>query len=68
LLGAVVFWRCGASAIKQVFSGASVVWCLALAAAGAAYAVASQGRTAIYVAAGMLGLAVSLEAAHRDEV
>lgn len=66
LLGAVVFWRRGAAAMKQVFSGASVVWCLALAAAGAGYAVASQPRVAIYAAASMLGLAVGLEAMHRD--
>jgi membrane protease YdiL (CAAX protease family) len=66
LVGAVLLSRRGAAVVKQVFSGASVVWCIGLAAAGAAYAVASQrGAAAVYLAAGMLGLAIGLEAMHR---
>jgi hypothetical protein len=64
--GAVVLWRPGVAAVKQVFSGASVVWCVALAVVGAGYAVLSQrGEIATYVAAAMLGLAVGLEAMNR---
>jgi len=66
LVGTAMFWRGGAAAVKQVFSGASVLWCVVLAAVGAGYAVASQREAvAVYVAAGMLGLAVGLEAMHR---
>ena len=66
LVGTAMFWRRGAAAVKQVFSGASVLWCVVLAAVGAGYAVASQREAvAVYVAASMLGLAVGLEAMER---
>jgi membrane protease YdiL (CAAX protease family) len=66
LLATLLLSRRGAAAARQVFSGASVVWCIALAAAGAAWAVASQqGPAAVYLAAGMLGLAIGFEAMHR---
>lgn len=66
LVGAVLMSRRGIAVIKQVFQGASTLWCVLLAALGAGYAVASQREpAAIYVAASMLGLAVGLEAMHR---
>ena len=67
LIGVALFWRRGGAVVKQVFSGASVLWCVVLAAAGAAYAVASQYQAvAVYVAACMLGFAIALEAMHRS--
>jgi CAAX prenyl protease-like protein len=64
-VGAVLLSRRGAAVVKRVFSGASAVWCLALAAVGAAYALASQREATVYVAAAMLGLAIGFEAMHR---
>jgi membrane protease YdiL (CAAX protease family) len=66
LVGAVLFSRRGAAVVKQVFSGASLLWCTVLAAVGAGYAIASQREAiAIYVAAILLGLAVAFESMHR---
>lgn len=63
---AVVAARGVPAVIKQVFSRASVIACVALAVVGAGYAIASQQMQAfVYVAAGMLGLALGLEAMHR---
>lgn len=65
-LGAVVLARRGAAAVMQVFSGASVVGCVALAVVGTTYAIAMQHmESLVFVAAGMVVLAVGLEAFDR---
>ena len=52
--------------VRQVFSRASAIACISLAVVGAGYAIAAQQMQAfVYVAAGMLGLALGLEAMHR---
>jgi membrane protease YdiL (CAAX protease family) len=66
VIGAVVMWRRGATAVKQVFSGASVVGCVALAVVGAGYAIASRRVDGlIFAAAAMVVLAIGLEAVDR---
>ncbi len=66
VIGAAVVWRRGAYVVKQVFSGASVVWCVVLALVGMAYAIASERVDGlVFVAAGMVALAVGLEVMDR---
>jgi membrane protease YdiL (CAAX protease family) len=66
LVGAALLSRRGLAVIRVVFAGASPLWCLVLAAFCGVYAAYSQGDSAaIYVAAGMLGLAIGLEAMQR---
>jgi hypothetical protein len=63
LIGALVAWRRGAVAVKQVFSRTSVVGCVALAVVGADYAIAAPRVKHLDLAAvGMVILAVGLEA------
>jgi len=63
---AAVVARRGVAALKQVFSSATVVGCLALAVVGTGYAIASEQVDGLVLAAtAMLALAVALEAMER---
>ena len=60
-IGTIVFAYRGASVLKQVFSGATVVGCFALAVVGTGWAIAAQRVAHLdYVAAGMVVVAVGL--------
>ena len=66
VIGALITGQRGAAVVKQVFSGATVVGCLALAVVGAGYVIASQrAEGLVFVAAGMVALGVGLEAMDR---
>lgn len=66
VIGAVVAARRGAAAVRQVFSGATLVGCGALGVVGTGYAIASQRvEGLVFAAAVMVVLAVRLEAVDR---
>lgn len=66
VIGTAVSWRRGVAVIKQVFSSASVVACVALGLVGTGYAIAAARIEALeYVAAAMIVLAIALEARER---
>lgn len=66
VVGAVVTARRGMAVVRQVFSNASVVWCVILGVAGTGYAIASvRIEGFVFVAAVMVVLAVILEAVDR---
>lgn len=66
VIGVSLSWRRGLAVVKQVFSKASVVWYVALAIIGTGYAIAAARMESLeYVAAGMVVLAVGLEAMDR---
>ncbi len=61
-VGALFVWRRGVLVVKEVFSNASVVLCVALAIVGTAYPIASERfESLVVLAAGMVVLAVGLE-------
>jgi membrane protease YdiL (CAAX protease family) len=63
LLGVALLSRRGIAVCARVLSGSSRLWCVMLAAICGGYAAYSQGESAaIYLAAGLLGLAAGLEA------
>ncbi len=66
VIGAMIIWRRGAAAFKQVFSTASVAACVALAVAGAGYAIAGARFDSLtYLAVAMVVFAAGLEAVER---
>lgn len=66
IVGAVVTARRGVSVTRQVFSNASVAWCVIIGVAGTGYAIASaRVEGFVFVAAVMVVLAVVLEAVDR---
>lgn len=66
IIGAVVTARRGALVVKQVFSRASIIACIALAVMGAGYAIAApRVKYLDFAAVGMVVLAVGFEAMER---
>lgn len=65
-IGAMVAWRQGTAAFKQIFSGASVGACVALAVVGAGYAIAGARFDSLMIlAVAMVVFAIGLEAVER---
>ena len=63
---AMITWRRGVAALKQIFSTASIAACVALAVVGAGYAIAGARFDSLtYLAAAMVVFAVGLEAMER---
>jgi membrane protease YdiL (CAAX protease family) len=66
VIGAMVAWRRGAAALKQIFSTASLAACAVLAVVGTGYAIAgAQFDILTLLAAAMVVFAVGLEAMER---
>ncbi len=66
VIGALVAWRRGAAALKQVFSTSSIAACVVLAVMGTVYAiVGARFDSVMYLAVAMVVLAVCLEAMER---
>lgn len=66
IVGTLLAARRGATVVKQVFSGATVIGCVGLVVIGTAYTIASaRVEGLVFVAAAMVGLAVVLEAVDR---
>lgn len=66
VIGAIVTWRRGLAATKQIFSTASLAACVVLAIVGAAYAIAGARFDSLTIlAAAMVVFAVVLEAMER---
>jgi membrane protease YdiL (CAAX protease family) len=66
IVGTVVAARRGATVVRQVFSGATVIGCVGLGVIGTAYAIASARVEGLgFVAAAMVVLAIVLEAEDR---
>ncbi len=68
VIGIALVGRRGAGVVRQVFSGSTVASCLALAAVGAGYAIASSRVEHLnLIAAGMVVVAIGLAAMERRQ-